>query len=163
MQGVGINDKHIEVIVRQMLQKVEIEDQGESYFLHGEHIDRLEFEEENERLAGEGKHPAKGKPVLLGITKASLQTRSFISAASFQETTRVLTEASVQGKIDTLEGLKENVIVGRLIPAGTGRVMSGLRRVATHRDDLILEERQKAQSLANTPQLTSMPDVPPAE
>nr|WP_321444188.1 DNA-directed RNA polymerase subunit beta' [uncultured Cohaesibacter sp.] len=163
LQGVGINDKHIEVIVRQMLQKVEIEDQGDSYFLHNEQVDRLEFAEENERLLAEGKEPAKGKPVLLGITKASLQTRSFISAASFQETTRVLTEASVQGKIDTLEGLKENVIVGRLIPAGTGRVMSGLRRVATHRDDLILEEKQRAQSLTSTPQLTSSASDTPVE
>jgi DNA-directed RNA polymerase subunit beta' len=163
LQGVGINDKHIEVIVRQMLQKVEIEDKGDSFFLHAEQVDRLEFQEENERLLAEGKRPAKGKPVLLGITKASLQTRSFISAASFQETTRVLTEASVQGKIDTLEGLKENVIVGRLIPAGTGRVMSGLRRVATHRDDLILEERQRTQALSNTPKLTDASDTTPAE
>ncbi|HAT84740.1 MAG TPA: DNA-directed RNA polymerase subunit beta', partial [Rhizobiales bacterium] len=160
LQGVGINDKHIEVIVRQMLQKVEIEERGDSDFLASEQIDRLEFDEENERLIAEGKHPAKGKPVLLGITKASLQTRSFISAASFQETTRVLTEASVQGKIDTLEGLKENVIVGRLIPAGTGRVMSGLRRVASHRDDLILEEKQKAQSLSTTPQITDLSGTP---
>jgi DNA-directed RNA polymerase subunit beta' len=160
LQGVGINDKHIEVIVRQMLQKVEIEERGDSDFLASEQVDRLEFEEENERLIADGKHPAKGKPVLLGITKASLQTRSFISAASFQETTRVLTEASVQGKIDTLEGLKENVIVGRLIPAGTGRVMSGLRRVASHRDDLILEEKQKAQSLSTTPQITDLSGTP---
>ncbi len=160
LQGVGINDKHIEVIVRQMLQKVEIEERGDSDYLASEQVDRLEFEEENERLIADGKHPAKGKPVLLGITKASLQTRSFISAASFQETTRVLTEASVQGKIDTLEGLKENVIVGRLIPAGTGRVMSGLRRVASHRDDLILEEKQKAQSLSTTPQITDLSGTP---
>jgi DNA-directed RNA polymerase subunit beta' len=111
--------------------------------IQGEQIDKVELDEINERAAGEGKKPAKGHPVLLGITKASLQTRSFISAASFQETTRVLTEAAVNGKADTLDGLKENVIVGRLIPAGTGAVMSLLREVAVRRDALILEEREK--------------------
>ena len=124
----SINDKHIEVIVRQMLQKVEITDAGDIGPDPGEQIDRLELDEINERCATEGKKPATAIPVLLGITKASLQTRSFISAASFQETTRVLTEAAVSGKIDTLEGLKENVIVGRLIPAGTGGTMERLRR-----------------------------------
>ena len=124
LQGVIINDKHIEVIVRQMLQKVEITTPGDTGLLEGEQIDRIEMDILNERMEEEGKQPAQGDPVLLGITKASLQTRSFISAASFQETTRVLTEASVAGKSDTLEGLKENVIVGRLIPAGTGGVMS---------------------------------------
>jgi len=120
LQGVNINDKHIEVIVRQMLQKVEISEVGDSDFLSGEQVDRVEMDDVNERLIAEGKKPAAGEPVLLGITKASLQTRSFISAASFQETTRVLTEAAVNGKSDDLAGLKENVIVGRLIPAGTG-------------------------------------------
>ena len=120
LQGVLINDKHIEVIVRQMLQKVEITDGGDTELMTGEQVDRLEMEEINERMVSEKKKPAVGVPVLLGITKASLQTRSFISAASFQETTRVLTEAAVNGKVDTLEGLKENVIVGSLIPAGTG-------------------------------------------
>ena len=120
LQGVKINDKHIEVIVRQMLQKVEITDDGDTTLLKGEQVDREEMDEINSKL-GKGERPASGKPILLGITKASLQTRSFISAASFQETTRVLTEASVQGKIDTLNGLKENVIVGRLIPAEIGR------------------------------------------
>jgi DNA-directed RNA polymerase subunit beta' len=120
LQGVGINDKHIEVIVRQMLQKVEITDVGETDMIHAEQIDKIEFDEINARFVAEGKKPAVAHPVLLGITKASLQTRSFISAASFQETTRVLTEAAVNGKSDTLDGLKENVIVGRLIPAGTG-------------------------------------------
>ena len=143
LQGVVINDKHIEVIVRQMLQKVEITDAGDSGLIAGEHIDRIEMEMVNEKLEEDGKKPIQGTPVLLGITKASLQTRSFISAASFQETTRVLTEASVQGKSDSLEGLKENVIVGRLIPAGTGGVMSKIRRLATQRDDLILDERRK--------------------
>jgi len=143
LQGVNINDKHIEVIVRQMLQKVEIDESGETELIQGEQIDKIELDEINARAEAEGKKPAKGHPVLLGITKASLQTRSFISAASFQETTRVLTEAAVNGKADTLDGLKENVIVGRLIPAGTGAVMNLLREVAVKRDALILEEREK--------------------
>jgi len=147
LQGVNINDKHIEVIVRQMLQKVEITDSGESTLLVGEQVDREELDQENAKLVSEGLKPASGKPVLLGITKASLQTRSFISAASFQETTRVLTEASIIGKVDTLEGLKENVIVGRLIPAGTGGMLSRLRQVADKRDSLILEEQARASEL----------------
>jgi DNA-directed RNA polymerase subunit beta' len=142
LQGVLINDKHIEVIVRQMLQKVEITDGGDSELLAGEQIDRLELDEINERLVQEKKKPAAGVPVLLGITKASLQTRSFISAASFQETTRVLTEAAVNGKVDTLEGLKENVIVGSLIPAGTGSMISQIKAVAQRRDDLILQQKR---------------------
>ena len=140
LQGVTINDKHIEVIVRQMLQKIEIENQGDSDFLPGEQTDRVEFDEINEKLVAEGKEPAKGSPVLLGITKASLQTRSFISAASFQETTRVLTEAAINGKEDSLVGLKENVIVGRLIPAGTGGVMQRLKSEASERDKALLED-----------------------
>ena len=143
LQGVAINDKHIEVIVRQMLQKVEIDDSGETDLIQGEQVDRIEFDEVNARAVDEGKKPATAHPVLLGITKASLQTRSFISAASFQETTRVLTEAAVNGKTDTLDGLKENVIVGRLIPAGTGAMMNKLREVAVKRDALILDEREK--------------------
>ncbi len=143
LQGVLINDKHIEVIVRQMLQKVEITEVGDSDMIAGEQLDRLEFDAINEALVAEKKEPAKAVPVLLGITKASLQTRSFISAASFQETTRVLTDAAVNGKTDALEGLKENVIVGRLIPAGTGGMMSSLRQVAQRRDELILEEERK--------------------
>jgi DNA-directed RNA polymerase subunit beta' len=134
LQGVKINDKHIEVIVRQMLQKVEITDAGDSTMLLGEHIDRDEFAAENDKLVAQNLRPALGEPVLQGITKASLQTRSFISAASFQETTRVLTEAATAGKIDSLNGLKENVIVGRLIPAGTGSVVARLRRLAAERD-----------------------------
>jgi DNA-directed RNA polymerase subunit beta' len=153
LQGVNINDKHIEVIVRQMLQKVDIVDPGETDFLPGEQIDQVELEAANDAMRAEGKKIATSTPVLLGITKASLQTRSFISAASFQETTRVLTEAAVNGKVDTLEGLKENVIVGRLIPAGTGAAMTKLRRIATMRDALILAEKEKA-SLA--------PQLPPA-
>ena len=149
LQGVVINDKHIEVIVRQMLQKVEITNAGDSQYIAGDNVDRIELEEVNERLVEEGKEPATGDPVLLGITKASLQTPSFISAASFQETTKVLTEAAVAGKIDTLQGLKENVIVGRLIPAGTGGTMNQIRRIATARDDLILDERRKASNAAS--------------
>jgi DNA-directed RNA polymerase subunit beta' len=120
LQGVRIDDKHIEVIVRQMLQKVRIEDPGNSSFLEGEHVDRIALRDENERMEAEGQSAATYQPLLLGITKASLSTDSFISAASFQETTRVLTEAAVQGKVDFLRGLKENVIIGHLIPAGTG-------------------------------------------
>ncbi len=147
LQGVKINDKHIEVIVRQMLQKVEITDAGDTTFLVGEQADREEFEAVNRKVTGEGGAPAGGTPVLQGITKASLQTRSFISAASFQETTRVLTEAAVQGKHDDLIGLKENVIVGRLIPAGTGSVMSRVKRIAAERDREVLEEREKQAAL----------------
>ncbi len=129
-----INDKHIEVVVRQMLQKIEITEPGDTTYLVGELVDRIEFDEENERRLRAGERPAGGLPVLQGITKASLQTLSFISAASFQETTRVLTEAATAGKTDQLLGLKENVIVGRLIPAGTGSVMSRLRSIAAGRD-----------------------------
>ncbi len=145
LQGVKINDKHIEVIVRQMLQKIEIETIGDSDYLAAEQVDLAEFEEVNKKLVEEGKEPATGKPVLLGITKASLQTRSFISAASFQETTRVLTEAAVAGKYDSLEGLKENVIVGRLIPAGTGGMLDTHKHVAMERDKVALEERAAAE------------------
>ncbi|NBX73059.1 MAG: DNA-directed RNA polymerase subunit beta' [Alphaproteobacteria bacterium] len=149
LQGVKINDKHIEVIVRQMLQKVEITDSGDTTMLTGEQIDRYEFDAENNKAAAENLRPAKAKPVLQGITKASLQTRSFISAASFQETTRVLTEAAVAGRTDALEGLKENVIVGRLIPAGTGSVMNRLRRIAAARDaEAEKLEAQRQQQLA---------------
>ena len=120
LQGVKINDKHIEVIVKQMLRRVMIKEVGDSGFLIGEHVERYQFEEENERLKAAGKQPAVAEPLLLGVTKASLSTESFISAASFQETTKVLTQASLSGKTDSLRGLKENVILGRLIPAGTG-------------------------------------------
>ena len=120
LQGVNINDKHIEVIARQMMRWVKIEDVGDTEFLIDEQVDKFRFLEENERVIGDGGRPATAQPLLLGITKASLSTDSFISAASFQETTRVLTEASISGKIDHLRGLKENVTMGRLIPAGTG-------------------------------------------
>ncbi|MGD9638232.1 MAG: DNA-directed RNA polymerase subunit beta' [Alphaproteobacteria bacterium] len=134
LQGVKINDKHIEVIVRQMLQKVEIIETGDTTLLLGEQVDLDTFKTENEKAEAEGGKPAVAEPVLLGITKASLQTKSFISAASFQETTRVLTEASVSGKVDTLNGLKENVIVGRLVPTGTGAFMNRLRHIAAQND-----------------------------
>ena len=120
LQGVEINDKHIEVIVRQMLKKIRVENNGDTDFLPGTLVDALEFEDKNNEMIQEGKEPAEGKQVMLGITKASLATNSFLSAASFQETTKVLTEAAIKGKIDPLIGLKENVIIGKLIPAGTG-------------------------------------------
>jgi DNA-directed RNA polymerase subunit beta' len=150
LQGVKINDKHIEVIVRQMLQKVEITDGGDTVLLAGEQVDREEMDEINAKLEKKQKK-AEGKPVLLGITKASLQTRSFISAASFQETTRVLTEASVQGKVDTLNGLKENVIVGRLIPAGTGAGMNRMRIAASSRDAALRAQQRKLQEALIAP------------
>jgi DNA-directed RNA polymerase subunit beta' len=148
LQGVKINDKHVEVIVRQMLQKWEISDSGDTTLLKGEHVDKLEFDTANEKAESKGDRPAQGAPILLGITKASLQTRSFISAASFQETTRVLTEASVQGKRDKLVGLKENVIVGRLIPAGTGGATQQIRRVASDRDNIVIEAREEEERQA---------------
>ena len=161
LQGVKINDKHVEVIVRQMLQKYEIFDSGDTTLLKGEHVDRAEFEAVNEKALSKGGRAATGEPILLGITKASLQTRSFISAASFQETTRVLTEASVQGKRDKLIGLKENVIVGRLIPAGTGGATQRVRRIATDRDNVVIEARQEEaqQAVAIAAPTDDQPDV----
>ena len=142
LQGVKINDKHIEVIVRQMLVKLEVLDGGETTLLKGEQIEKIELDEENAKARARGGREARAEAVLLGITKASLQTRSFISAASFQETTRVLTEASVQGKRDKLVGLKENVIVGRLIPAGTGGATSRVKKIAADRDQVVIEARR---------------------
>ncbi len=144
LQGVPINDKHIEVIVRQMLQKVEIMEPGDTGLIKADHLDKTEVDVENAKAEKRGGRPAVTQPVLLGITKASLQTKSFISAASFQETTRVLTDASVNGKVDTLEGLKENVIVGRLIPAGTGSYLRGLQRIAAQRDEQLTAQREEA-------------------
>ncbi|MBR9652211.1 DNA-directed RNA polymerase subunit beta' [Thalassovita aquimarina] len=143
LQGVKINDKHIEVIVRQMLKKWEISDSGDTTLLKGEHVEKAELDEANEKAIARGGRPASGAPILLGITKASLQTRSFMSAASFQETTRVLTEASVQGKRDRLIGLKENILVGRLIPAGTGGATGRVRKIARQRDNIVLEARRE--------------------
>ncbi len=144
LQGVPINDKHIEVIVRQMLQKVEIMEPGDTGLIKADHMDKTEVDDENKKAETRGGRPALVQPVLLGITKASLQTRSFISAASFQETTRVLTDASVHGKVDTLEGLKENVIVGRLIPAGTGANLRSLQKIAAKRDAALTQSREVA-------------------
>ena len=149
LQGVRINDKHIEVIVRQMMQKMEITEPGDSRWLKGEQVGRVEFLAANERLKTDKKAKAKGEPVLQGITKAALHTNSFISAASFQETTRVLTDAAVAGKEDTLQGLKENVIVGRLIPAGTGKVVRELLHIAADNDRLLL--RQKSEEDKESP------------
>ena len=149
LQGVKINDKHIEVIVRQMLQKWEVTESGGTVLLKGEQVDKAEFDAECEKAIAGGREPAKGGPILLGITKASLQTRSFISAASFQETTRVLTEAATQGKRDKLVGLKENVIVGRLIPAGTGRATQEIKRVAQSRDAQVIADRRAEAALVN--------------
>ena len=143
LQGVVINDKHIETIVRQMLKKVEIKEPGDSDLLLGETIDILDMNKLNDELVKNNKKPTKHERILLGITKASLQTNSFISAASFQETTRVLTDASIKGKVDTLEGLKENVIVGRLVPAGTGLTKMGWDKEAKNQDKLRLEELKK--------------------
>jgi len=143
LQGVIINDKHIETILRQMLKKVEVKVSGDSKYLPGEVIDRIKFDETNDKLVAEGKDPASGERVLMGITKASLQTESFISAASFQETTRVLTDAAIKGKVDPLNGLKENVIVGRLVPAGTGHVKNLWNKKALDDDSNFIAEQDK--------------------
>ena len=142
LQGVVINDKHIETILRQMLKKVEIKNSGDSSLLPGEIIDRIKFDNLNEKLKLDNKKPAVGERVLMGITKASLQTESFISAASFQETTRVLTDAAIRGKVDVLQGLKENVIVGRLVPAGTGTIKNDWNRNAIKDDEKFLSEQE---------------------
>ena len=157
LQGVKINDKHIEVIVRQMLQKVEVDNGGDTTLLVGEQVEREEYFDADQAAEAEGLRPATARPVLLGITKASLQTKSFISAASFQETTRVLTEAAVSGKEDRLDGLKENVIVGRLIPAGTGSVMNKLRRIASERDSEI-EQARAVEMAARQAEITESAD-----
>jgi len=138
LQGVRINDKHIEVIVRQMLRRVRIKEVGDADFLVGDQVEKGRFEEENQKVLAQGGKPAVAEPLLLGITKASLSTESFISAASFQETTKVLTEAAIQGKVDLLCGLKENVIMGRLIPAGTG--LARYSKVELEMDEPELEE-----------------------
>ncbi len=142
LQGVIINDKHIETILRQMLKKIEVKESGDSGLLPGEIIDRIKFENLNEKLKLEKKIPAKGERVLMGITKASLQTESFISAASFQETTRVLTDAAIRGKVDKLAGLKENVIVGRLVPAGTGTIKNSWNKKALSDDQKFLSDQE---------------------
>ena len=146
LQGVIINDKHIEVILRQMLKKIEVKESGDSKLLPGEIIDRIKFENMNEELKTNGKKPAVGERVLMGITKASLQTESFISAASFQETTRVLTDAAIKGKVDKLSGLKENVIVGRLVPAGTGAIKNTWNKKALSDDQKFLSEQEATET-----------------
>jgi len=149
LQGVIINDKHIETILRQMLKKVEVKISGDSTYLPGEIVDRIKFDNVNEKLKSEGKTPAIGERVLMGITKASLQTESFISAASFQETTRVLTDAAIKGKIDPLNGLKENVIVGRLVPAGTGNIKNKWNKKAIEDDNKFLSDQEKIEQPEN--------------
>jgi DNA-directed RNA polymerase subunit beta' len=150
LQGVKINDKHIEVIVRQMLRRIRVVDVGDTNFLVDEQVERHIFEEENERIMQKSGTPAKGEPLLLGITKASLSTESFISASSFQETTKVLTEAAIQGKVDYLRGLKENVIMGRLIPAGTG--LGAYKKMTLHVD---------APAEPELPAIVAQPAAPP--
>jgi DNA-directed RNA polymerase subunit beta' len=157
LQGVNINDKHIEVIVRQMLRWVKIREVGDTEFLLDEQVDRFRFQDENARVIAEGGEPAQADPLLLGITKASLSTDSFISAASFQETTRVLTEAAISGRVDYLRGLKENVIMGRLIPAGTG--MEYYRNVKLERDETAGEERERG-ALDEFPEIVGGVDIP---
>jgi DNA-directed RNA polymerase subunit beta' len=154
LQGVGINDKHIEIIVRQMLRKVRIVEPGDTTFLWGEQIDKLEFERENDRVDQMGGKPAEAAPVLLGITKASLETESFLSAASFQDTTRVLTEAATRSKVDHLRGFKENVIMGHIIPAGTGY---DLHRKLTIKALVEVPEEEPAAEVSAVPGLFDEP------
>ena len=160
LQGVNINDKHLEVISRQMMRWVRIEDIGDTEFLPEEVVDKFRFREENNRVIEAGGRPATGKPILLGITKASLSTDSFISAASFQETTRVLTEAAINGKVDYLRGLKENVIMGRLIPAGTG--MEFYRKVKIAGEDVVEEEPAPEQEVSFADGLGDYSDEAPS-
>ncbi len=167
LQGVEINDKHIEMIVRQMLKKIRVEDNGDADFLPGTLVDVLEFEDINEKLIAEGKRPAEGKQVMLGITKASLATNSFLSAASFQETTKVLTEAAIKGKVDPLIGLKENVIIGKLIPAGTGMKRYRSVKLNTELDDFaeldFSEDLEEELDLSEEFDLEPEQDVPEEE
>ena len=163
LQGVNINDKHIEVIVRQMLRWVKIREVGDTEFLLDEQVDRFRFQDENERVKDADGEQSQAEPLLLGITKASLSTESFISAASFQETTRVLTEAAISGRVDHLRGLKENVIMGRLIPAGTG--MEFYRNVKIERDQTVDHSAADERSIEDLPEIiggveTSAPAAP---
>ena len=169
MQGVSINDKHVEVIVRQMLQKVKVDDPGDTEFLKGEAVDRTRFQSENDRVLREGGDPATNQPLLLGIAKAALSTESFVSAAAFQETTRVLTEAAIQGKRDSLLGLKENVIMGHLIPAGTGLDRYGQMRLVDEKGNEIeppsieVEPLFDAESVNGDAEAATVPKVAEAE
>ena len=160
LQGVEISDKHIEVLVRQMLKKIRIEENGDTDFLPGTLVDVLEFEEVNEKLEKEGKTPAEGKQIMLGITKASLATESFLSAASFQETTKVLTEAAIKGKVDHLVGLKENVIIGKLIPAGTGlKRYRDIQLDTGMPEEIPAESEETAEALPEDEELLTMDDA----
>ena len=161
LEGVRINDKHIEVIVGQMLQKVQIQDPGDSEFLRGDEVDKRSFLETNQAIETEGGRPATGAPVLQGITRASRETQSFISAASFQETTRALADAALAGKTDDLRGLKENVIVGRLIPAGTGHSTSTYALDAASRDRLVVEKQKERQAEQAARRLAATGGMPP--
>lgn len=164
LQGVEINDKHIEVIVRQMLKKIRIEDAGDSEFLPGTNVDILEFEDANKMLEEEGKAPASGEQIMLGITKASLATNSFLSAASFQETTKVLTEAAIKGKVDPLVGLKENVIIGKHIPAGTGmRKYRDIRLDSGRKLEEEIAAGEEAELQADSEENVDVPDVEETE
>jgi DNA-directed RNA polymerase subunit beta' len=155
LQGVRINDKHIEVIVRQMLRRVRIKDVGDSDFLIGDHVEKWRFEEANQRVEEKGGESATAEPLLLGITKASLSTESFISAASFQETTKVLTEAAINGKVDRLAGLKENVIMGRLIPAGTGLERYSKIEIETEEPEARPEDLLEVPAVKTEPEIAS--------
>ena len=164
LQGVEINDKHIEVIVRQMLKKIRVEEKGDTEFLPGTMVDVLEFNDVNEKLEAEGKEPATGEQIMLGITKASLATESFLSAASFQETTKVLTEAAIKGKVDHLIGLKENVLIGKLIPAGTGMKKYRDVRLNTElamEDEIVLDDFDDAEEgeMVEAPELNAENDA----
>ena len=163
LQGVDISDKHIEVIVRQMLRKIRIEQSGDTEFLPGTLVDALDFEEINEQLTAEGKEPAEGKQIMLGITKASLATSSFLSAASFQETTKVLTEAAIKGKVDKLIGLKENVIIGKLIPAGTGMKRYSEIALDTGEEPEIPEEEEELLDIVDDEVIEMDEDLPEEE
>jgi DNA-directed RNA polymerase subunit beta' len=166
LQGVTINDKHIGVIIRQMMKKVEIVRPGDTRFIYGQQVDKYKFHEENDRVIKEGGQPAVARPMLLGITRASLKIDSFFSAASFQETTKVLTDAAIAGAVDNLRGLKENVIIGHLIPAGTGmRVYKNIKLSDNEHDDLdgyvneILEKRKLEKELTPIPALEDRADA----
>ena len=165
LQGVKINDKHIETIVRQMLRRVRIKDAGDTDYLVGEHADKWQFLDTNERMIADGRRPADAEPLLLGITKASLSTESFISAASFQETTKVLTEAAIWGKVDHLLGLKENVIMGRLIPAGTGmaRYLNVGIQVDAPDGAMIESDTMESLDLSDRPRFEPPAPAPPPE
>ena len=161
LQGVKINDKHIETIVRQMLRRIRVTDIGDTKFLLDDQVERSEFTRENQRVLAEGGQPAVGEPLMLGITKAALSTESFISAASFQETTKVLTQAAIEGRVDFLRGLKENVIMGRLIPAGTG--VSKYRAVQLQIEEPVPVAESKVREVLDVEEMDDVEDLPISE